>query len=289
MRRVIQGILLALIAGALITGLADVSKAAVRSGPEKTVIAQASTTATPAPSTTVSPTGGTQTSQGSTSVTGWILIVGAGALVLLYIYLFTWQRWTRSLTLAVLGRTGQLPTYEHVPTYIKSAFEAGGEEQAPKKLVITGPATAVLGRSSEPFKATLDGQPVPATWKTDWSRATLDPLEGPQTRVTPTKEGPLQLTATVADNPQPATANITVVAAAAAPGAVPLVGGGYGGMTIAILAITIAGALTAEGVLPAAALATLLGTVVSYFFVQRQGGQPGNGQAGGGDQRGGDM
>jgi len=266
------------------------SSADERSGRQGIVAMQPTTTEQPSttqPSaTTVAPSSGqgAEPSQGSTRISGWVLLFGAGTLAFLYIYLYTWQQRTGVLTLAVLRRTGNLPTYEHIPVYVRPPFEAAGEEQPPKKLAITGPATAVLGRPSEPFQVTLDGQTVSATWETDWSRATLDPLEGPATRVTAVKEGPLQVRASVAESPLPAVAHVAVVAAARTPGSVPFVGGGYGGLTVAILAVTIAGALTAQGILPSAALATLLGTVVSYFFVQRREGQDDSGQPGGGAQ-----
>jgi hypothetical protein len=230
------------------------------------------------PTTTTTPSTVTPAT-GSVSISGWVLLFGVGTLLLLYGFLFTWQQRTQALSLAALRRTGSLPTYEHVPAYIKSPFEAEAVEELPKKLAITGPATAIVGRPSEPFTVTLDDQPTAATWSTDWTRATLEPLEGRETRLTAVKEGPLQVKANVQGGQQPAVANVTVVAAPPTPGSVPFVGSGYGGLTVAILAVTIAGALTAQGILPSAALATLLGTVVSYFFVQRRAGQDSGGQA----------
>lgn len=53
----------------------------------------------------------------------------------------------------------------------------------------------------------------------------------------------------------------------------PLFGAGYGGMTIAIVALTLASAATFYGVLDGAALVALAGAVVGYFFVESRGQQ----------------
>ena len=52
----------------------------------------------------------------------------------------------------------------------------------------------------------------------------------------------------------------------------PLIGGAYGGITVAITGLTIAGMLTALDKLDGAALAALLGSIVGYFFVGRANG-----------------
>jgi hypothetical protein len=61
---------------------------------------------------------------------------------------------------------------------------------------------------------------------------------------------------------------VAAIDPAGSPGSLPLVGAGYGGVIVAIVAVTIAATITALGLLDGAALATLLGTVVAYFFVQ---------------------
>jgi hypothetical protein len=128
----------------------------------------------------------------------------------------------------------------------------------------------------------VDGNPVECTWSvTLEGAAVVKPVTGKETALTAAKDGPLTLTATTAEGGTASVPVVAVPAQQAGPrGSLPLIGTGYGGITIAILAVSVAGALTAIDKLPGAALATLLGTVVSYFFVQQQrnGGSAGDGQ-----------
>jgi hypothetical protein len=120
----------------------------------------------------------------------------------------------------------------------------------------------------------LDGAPTEAEWAvqpTDAGRAA--PPKGETTTVTPTRLGPLTVRATAAG----ATVEVHAVAAAAPrrAGAIPLVGVGYGGITIAIIALTLTAAATAYGKLDGAALVTLAAAIVGYFFVEARGQQAG--------------
>jgi hypothetical protein len=80
-----------------------------------------------------------------------------------------------------------------------------------------------------------------------------------------------------------AAAHVVAVAARWRPGRIPFVGVGYGGITIAIIALTLAPAATAYGKLDGAALVALAGAIVGYFFVEARGQQQGpSGNEGGG-------
>jgi hypothetical protein len=153
---------------------------------------------------------------------------------------------------------------------IPAAARGGIGGAAADRLAIVGPEQVVVGQAAE-FTAKLGDAPAAdAAWTVEPADAgRLQPVAGPATRFTATRAGQLTLKATVGG----VTAPTRITAAAAAdgqPGRIPLVGAGYGGITIAIVAVTVAAALTALGVLDGAALATLLGTVVSYFFVQQR-------------------
>jgi hypothetical protein len=141
-----------------------------------------------------------------------------------------------------------------------------GEAPSASKLKINGPAQVHVGQASDAFTLLLDEQPVVGTWTVDSGEAKLHPETGSNATLTATKEGPITLSA----RHDGATAPASVVAVPMPEhGMLPFVGGGYGGITIAVLAVSVGGALTAINLLNGAALATLLGTVVAYFFVQR--------------------
>ena len=78
----------------------------------------------------------------------------------------------------------------------------------------------------------------------------------------------MTLTATIPDG-QPTLVPLTVVAATSDRG-VPLLGSGFASVAAALVAFTIAGALTALGVLSGTAFIAFLGPVVGYFFAQRR-------------------
>ena len=191
-----------------------------------------------------------------------IVAFGAIALGLVYWFMNQWRQDLRLLMGATLARTGSLPAISYGP-------QEGGTgrplDVAADELDIAGPAQVTVGEPAE-YTAT-----DAATWTLNPPEAgKLNPTGGAKTTLTATTAGALQLTATVGVETK--TIVIAALPPVASAGAIPLIGAGYGGITIAIVAVTVAAALTAVDALPGAALATLLGTVVSYFFVRRENG-----------------
>lgn len=206
-----------------------------------------------------------------------LILLGAFATFLLYWYLNGWRRDTTRLTEKVLKDLKTLPDWVHVSGGVNVEPDGGREATATKLEVVGSPVVAV-GRP-EVYRATLDGKPVSVEWEVKGD-ATVSARNGEETSLTATKPGQIRLEAKAGDETAFAIIGAVTAPAATPAGRLPLVGGGYGGLTVALVAITFAAALTAIGKLPDAALATLLGTVVSYFFAQRGGG--GDGATGGG-------
>jgi hypothetical protein len=226
-----------------------------------------STTLVPTSQVSSPPTSISQTADGS-KVAGWILLFGLLILLLMFAYLNLWRRDIGRWILTAFRRTDQFPRYDHIPVTARPTEEArlaGAEES---QIVVHGPALVTVGVESAPFTVRKDAVVVQADWAVEPADAAgVDPGRRQAVRVTATKEGPFQVKAQVPGVIDAAVAHVTANAAAP-PGEIPFVGAGYGGLMVAIAAVTIAGSLTALGVLPGAALATLLGTVVSYFFVR---------------------
>lgn len=197
------------------------------------------------------------------SATAW-LVLGFGilTLVIVYYYLHRWRKTWQTMAADVLSRSGRLPGIKLVQTEITV-------QGVSSTVTIRGPGTVIVGQPSQPFIATIGDQLVSVEWQIDGDGAELSPSTGSQTVVTARSPGAFAVHAEKAGSAK--SKPIYVAAIESAPGSLgdlPLVGAGFGGITIAILAVSVAGALTAIGLLPGAALATLLGTVVSYFFVQ---------------------
>ena len=216
---------------------------------------------TPTPTATPNPV----TNDNDRDLAFVIVLFGALALGLVYWFMNQWRQDLRQLMGATLARTGQLPGISYGP-------QEGGTDGRPRdvreaELDIAGPAQVTVGEPAE-YTAT----DAAAVWTLNPPDAgKLDPTSGEKTKLTATTAGALQLTAT-ADGETKTIVIAALPPVSTTPGALPLIGAGYGGITIAIVAVTVAAALTAVDALPGAALATLLGTVVSYFFVRRENG-----------------
>lgn len=217
--------------------------------------------------------------EGSPLVAFLVLLFGAFALLVMYDYLNRWRHDVGQWLTMAFAAGGRFPVVTWGP-------ERPGDphiRDATGELTVTGPSALIVGERSQPFAATLGDQQVEANWTVRPSTAaTVDPESGKSTQVTATKEGQLTLTA---QYPGAQSKDVVLPAIRAAaptsPGSIPVIGYAYGGITIAIVAVAVAAAITALGLLDGAALATLLGTVVSYFFAQRHEGSS-NGTGGGG-------
>jgi hypothetical protein len=204
----------------------------------------------------------------SPTLAKWLLVFGVIALGLTLLYLHGWQESWTSLAGSALGRTGSLPDFVFVSPVVPDVTARGMDvEQA--TLEIEGPLTLPVNQSGTYRVRDLKQGDKP-TWSVDpEDAASVSPASGPKTTLKPTREGPLALAATTATGK--GVAQIAAVRAQSAAGTLPLVGVGYGGVVLAIVAVTVASSVTALGLLDGAALATLLGTVVAYFFAQASG------------------
>lgn len=214
-------------------------------------------------------------SAGDRAIAAGVLVFGGAALLMTLLYLNSWRRATTSLARATLEKTGRLPEYDHNPVELQAAGARGIDGEPAGTLKIRGPSTLYVGRPAT-FTALRDDTPVEAAWSVEPATATVEPERGTATRVTASKAGPVTVRAQVDETIAEAHAGAVRAPARGGAGSVPLVGLGYGGVTIAIVAVTVAGAITALGVLDGAALAALLGTVVGYFFVERRSEPPQN-------------
>jgi hypothetical protein len=216
-------------------------------------------------------------SAGDRAIAAGVLVFGGAALLMTLLYLNSWRRATTSLARATLEKTGRLPVYEHNPIELQAAGARGIGEPA-STLKIRGPSTLYVGRPAT-FTAVRDDKPVEAAWSVEPATATVEPERATAAKVTASRAGPVTVRAEVEGTTAEAHAGAVRAPARSGSGSVPLVGLGYGGVTIAIVAVTVAGAITALGVLDGAALAALLGTVVGYFFVERRSQPPETPQA----------
>jgi len=211
----------------------------------------------------------------SSLIAAAVLIFGLVVLIILYLYLNAWRKTTAKLIEDNLRRTGRLPGgYHEVTAKVRVGTRgalAGGGGSAGGELTLSGPGVVTTGQISEDYVAKLDGHPVTVTWTAE-GHGRLSTPSGPTTKLTTSAPGIVHIKGEY--NGKDVAVDVVSLDNLASEGKVPLIGGGYGGITIAILAVTVAAALTVLNLLPGAVLATLLGTVVSYFFVQRSSSDP---------------
>ena len=230
------------------------------------------TTSTTTTTTTSSTVPTTEHSSGSSAGDHWlavaILVLGAVAVGFAYRFYNGWRSSYERLAAAALSRTGRYPETTFDPVETGTFRRAGvAPADAHAQAVVKGPSAIVAGQPAV-FSATVAGQPAPTCqWALDPSDAgTVTPAVGAQTTLIAPKPGTVTLTATIPDG-QPTLVPLTVVAATS-DGGVPLLGSGFSGVAAALVAFTIAGALTALGVLSGTAFIAFLGPVVGYFFGQ---------------------
>jgi hypothetical protein len=215
-----------------------------------------------------------------------VLVFGALVLAMTLLYLDAWRRSAAELIKETLAGTGQLPEYEAVAAAVPEAGARGAPAEE-VRLNIRGPALVHVGHGSR-FRALQDGAAVSADWAVEPPEAgRTEPTSGAQTTVTPARLGPLAILATAGG--VTSALHAVAVAAPRRVGRIPLVGVGYGGITIAIIALTLAGAATMYGKLDGAALVAIAGAIVGYFFVEARAQQAGaSGGAGAAAGDGGD-
>lgn len=195
-----------------------------------------------------------------------ILMLGALTLWGIYRYLNAWRKdYVKASNRTSKSGGSMIADYISgsvtiAPSALAKAGTPHGELriEGPNELIVAAPAT---------IRAFVGNEPVEVSWKTE-GPVSCDRTSGSEASVTATETGSITLKAVYEGREATATFKAKESTRQAS-SAFPLAGEGYAGITVAILSVTVGGALTAVGVLPAAALATLLGTVVSYFFAQR--------------------
>lgn len=145
----------------------------------------------------------------------------------------------------------------------------GADEQAAGR--VDGPDVVTIGALSAEFRAIgPNGQPVAVKWSVEPSNVALvNPENGQATKVFPAIGGVFTLTATDTTNSPAVTFPPKKVAAVAQQTnkvQLPFIGRGYGAIAITIILFAIILILGLSSVLPAAAIAPLLGTLVGYIF-----------------------
>ena len=230
------------------------------------------TTSTTTTTTTSSTVPTTDHSSGSSAGDHWlafaILVLGAAAVGFAYLFYNGWRRSYQTLAAAALSRSGHYPETTFDPVEVGTFRVASvAPADAHAQAVVKGPSAIVAGQPAV-FSATVSGQPAPTCqWGLDPADAgTVMPATGAQTTLTAPKPGTVTLTATIPGGE--ATLVPLTVVAATSDGGVPLLGSGFAGVAAALIAFTIAGALTALGVLSGTAFIAFLGPVVGYFFGQ---------------------
>lgn len=205
-----------------------------------------------------------------------ILVLGAVALLIAYFFYNGWRVSYEKLAASALRITDRFPKTEFNPVE-NALFRARGitADDAQSQPVVEGPTGVAVGEPTA-FKATVGGAAASScTWAVEPPEsATVQPVTGPETKLTALKEGAITLKATVGAG-TPTLVHLTALVKATE-GGVPLLGVGFSGVAATIIAFTIAGALTALNIISGSAFIAFLGPVVGYFFAAaRNSGQGG--------------
>ncbi len=194
-----------------------------------------------------------------------ILVLGAVALGLAYLFYNGWRLSYEKLAGSALRLTDRFPKTEFNPVE-NAVFRVRGvaAQAAADQPVVEGPSGVAVGEPAT-FKANVAGQPAACTWTVEPpDSATVQPATGAETKLTALKEGAITLKAAVAGG-APTLVHLTALASAGE-GGVPLLGVGFAGVAATIIAFTVAGALTALNIVSGTAFIAFLGPVVGYFF-----------------------
>jgi hypothetical protein len=208
-----------------------------------------------------------------------LLVIGA-----VLLYLNSAQKRFYETIRAAIRRLGTIPPAESIPS-----FQAGVAAAASTStLKIVGPSVLKVGEATT-FTALVDGVEASATWAVEPSDGISDPgAEASSVALTASKAGTFKITATAtgADG-QPVSDSVQVTALQVPDKlpALPLIGAGYGTVTIAIVAITAVVVLGMLDFLDGQALATFFGGIIGYIFLKAGQGGVAQGPAGapGGD------
>jgi hypothetical protein len=217
-------------------------------------------------------------------VTLGVLVFGTLALGMTLWFMNEWRKSSTALIRETLEVTGSLPELDAIAPTVGEADARRGRPVAASQLRIHGPPLVHVGRDAR-YQVFRDDQPVEADWALHPADAAhAEAAAGAEMTMTPAREGSMKIRATV--DGEIVEMPVLAVAPRRAAGRVPLVGVGYGGIAIAIFALTIAGAATTYGKLDGAALVTFASAIVGYLFVDARAQQAqGGGKGGGADQQ----
>lgn len=253
-------------------------------------------TATTAPTTATTPTSTTSVDDQSTGSTGNSALVsatgttegddshsglGAGVLIFGFFVIVALLVYLGSIQGKYYRASEGIVDLGKVPKVISvRAIESDRDGVAPPEIEIDGPAMIAVGEAAQ-FKAVSGESAQAVDWtieRTDGGTesATLDPASGAETKLTAPAAGDYKLIASQNGQKRAeATIRALVPQAEADSGqtvGIPFVGEGYGTLVVAVVVVSVAGALGFVGVLDGSALATLFGAIAGYIFVKASGG-----------------
>lgn len=218
-----------------------------------------------------------------------VFVLGAVGLLLAWFFYDRWRKSYESLALAALEQTHVFPPTiwnEQAPGGVTRsqgaiALEEGEPPPEPPPAV-AGPPVVTVGQAAT-FTASKDGTPLESCeWTVEPAEAaSVSSATGAQVTLTAKVAGAFTLTAKAPGGEPRIVHLVAVEEAEKGGGGVPLLGGNFAGVAVVILAITIAGALSALGELGTDAFIAFIGPIVGYFFVQaQQASTPGSGSGG---------
>ena len=206
---------------------------------------------------------------------GGVILLGAFGILMAYVFYDRWRGSYEKLAMATLQISKVFPVTIFNPVedaqFRGRGLNAAAASQQP---VVSGPATVTAGEPTT-YKAELkEGSADSCTWLVEPPEAaTVEPATGATVTVTATKEGPFKLSVKGTEG-EPTLVPISAVGKTSG-GGVPLLGTGFAGVVAVIVAVAIAGGLTALGTLGADAFIAFLGPVLGYFFARAQSAEEG--------------
>jgi hypothetical protein len=219
-----------------------------------------------------------------------VFALGAVGLLLAWSFYDRWRRSYETLALAALEQTHVFPPTiwnEQAPgggKFLGRSAVAGEVEEPPPEPppAVAGPPVVTVGQAAT-YSASKDGTPLESCeWTVEPAEAaSVSAATGAQVSLTAKVAGAFTLTAKAPGGEPRIVHLVAVEEAEKGGGGVPLLGGNFAGVAVVILAITIAGALSALGELGTDAFIAFIGPIVGYFFVQvQQGSTSGSGSEG---------
>lgn len=208
----------------------------------------------------------------------WLVALTFLGTLALWAILFYYTGWIQSLyfeTTAKLAQRGfaAAPTTVGSAPFVSPDIEEGAQPPEPIRPVIQGPSVTEVGQLSKAFTATREDQPG-TTVEAEWSveppnAAVVTPGKGANVKVLAAIPGAFTLKATAGNPPASAAVQVAAIASQSNKVELPSFGRGYGSIAVTIVLLAIVLILGLTGILPSAAIATLLGGLLGYIFQAR--------------------